>query len=734
MRKLLLTRGACGCGKSTFLREQGLEAYTLQPDTLRLAFGGPMYDASGHLQISQSNDRAVWKLLLDLLEKRMRQGELVVVDATHANPRSFRNYYDLARKYRYQTVVIDFSDVALETCLARNEGRESYKYVPPREMRRIFDMLQNSRVPDWAKVIKPEEVQDFLTIEPTDASQYKQIHHIGDIQGCYDPLIKYFDIYGIKDDELYIFTGDLLDRGPQNAQVLEWALENYQRPNFIFIEGNHDVHLRTWTSGGAVRSREFTLRTQPQLEAAGISTKKVHGLLYKMREMFYYRFHDKTVLVSHGGLSTLPTQLALVSSQQFIKGAGLYEEVDQSDATFDQTTDANTYQVHGHRNPLDTPMFASQRCFNLEGKVEFGGHLRAVSLGPDGFYDRSIDSQIDATHDIVENVGTLRAENGDSVADLIASMRASKDIYEKPQPDSHISSFNFKRDVFFNQRWNDLNVHARGLFINTEREVIVARAYEKFFNIGERPETHIDKLAGAFRYPAKVWIKENGYLGMVGFDPESTELIFASKSSTTSDFASWLKQQFDTLVTDEKARGDIRRYLADGGKTLVFEVIEPVNDPHIVTYAGAKLVLLDIVYNKPAFQVVGDDKRQQIADQIGCAVKQQAASFANGDELHTWLKAVNDFHYKEGDAHIEGFVLQDSKDYMVKVKLPWYGFWRQMRTQLERLQQGKKAQLAALDINNALGQEFLDFLTQKEQSALQDKSIVELRREFERQV
>ncbi len=35
MRTLLLLRGAPGCGKSTWVKEQGLETYTLCADTLR---------------------------------------------------------------------------------------------------------------------------------------------------------------------------------------------------------------------------------------------------------------------------------------------------------------------------------------------------------------------------------------------------------------------------------------------------------------------------------------------------------------------------------------------------------------------------------------------------------------------------------------------------------------------------------------------------------------------------
>ena len=723
-------RGLPGCGKSTFIQQKGLEAYTLSPDTLRKAYGSPVYEASGSLRIPGDYDKAVWQLLFDLLEKRMFRGELVVVDATHTHPRSFSNYQQLARKHRYQTICVDFSDVPFEVCTERNVSRASYAVVPPLEMERMRDNMERSRIPQWIKLVPAGELEDVLHTEPKDVSQYKAIHHIGDLQGCFDPLMDYFETYGLHDDELYIFVGDYLDRGPQNAEIMGWLLENYHRDNFIFLEGNHEAHLRVWSNGGQVRSREFNERTRPQLEGASFAPKKVHGFLYQTREMFYYSFHDRKVLVTHGGLSTLPDNLVFVNSVQFIKGAGAYEEADEADASFARTALAEAYQVHGHRNRYSSPLQVNERCFNLEGKIEFGGELRTVTLTPQGFEARSVKSDVDASNQIIDPVGDLPGVL-QNVEELVATLRASGTVYEKPQDGTNISSFNFKRDVFFQKKWDELNVHARGLFVNTARNVIVARAYEKFFNLGERPETQPDVLAGSLKFPVKAWVKENGYLGLVGYDPDSDDFVFASKSSLTSEFAAWLKAQFEALVTSGRLRQELRLYLkSDGGKTLVFEVIEPLNDPHIIAYDKPELVLLDIVRNQVQFEAEGDKERQRIAAMLGCRTKQLAVSLKNYDEFEGWLRQVRDFDYTLKDVTIEGFVLEDAEGFKVKIKLPWYAFWRQMRTQLERLQSGKKAGLPALEINGELAREFLEFLATKEPEALKATNVSVLRDEF----
>lgn len=738
MRTLLLLRGLPGSGKSTWMREAGLEAYALSADTIRTLYAGPVLEADGRWRIAGEYDRAVWQELLDLLEKRMQRGELVVVDATHSHPRSFQNYQQLVKKYRYRTYCVDFAAVPSAVCQERNQDREAYKVVPPLEMERMADNLRRSLIPKWVTPVAPAAAMSLLTVEPQDVSHYQAVHHIGDLQGCFTPLQAYFDNYGFQDDELYIFVGDYLDRGTENAAVMTWLLANYQRPNLVLIEGNHEAHLRNWTQHRPARSRQFNQVTAPELAAAEINSKKVHGFLYQLREVYYYNFHGTKVLVTHGGLSALPDKLALISSQQLIKGTGTYEDVDTSDAAFAATAPADTYQIHGHRNRFSSPLRVNERCCNLEGKIEFGGELRTVSLTRQGFEERAVPSTIDATATIIEPVGDLPAagesENG-SVSDLVTALRASRGVYEKAQavPWSHISSFNFKRDVFYNKTWDELNVHARGLFINTAQALIVARSYEKFFNLGERPETQPDVLARTLQFPVRAWVKENGYLGLVGYDPERDELVFASKSSLSSDFAGWLRQQFDQLAPpNSPPRQAITDYLRDdGGRTLVFEVIEPVHDPHIITYAEPALILLDIVKNSAAFTVADAKERQKIADLLGCRLKRQAASFKNHDSLLGWLKLVQQFDYQYQDQPVEGFVLEDAGGFMVKVKLPWYAFWRQMRTQLTRAQAGKPTQLPALEINHDLAASFLTFLSTKTPADLAAADLITLRHEFE---
>lgn len=89
---------------------------------------------------------------------------------------------------------------------------------------------------------------------------------------------------------------------------------------------------------------------------------------------------------------------------------------------------------------------------------------------------------------------------------------------------------NFTSRVFHKRLWNESTVHARGLFVDRITGDVKLRSYNKFFNLGERPETELDNLANTLSFPVEIRTKENGYLAILGVINE--ELVFASKSTT----------------------------------------------------------------------------------------------------------------------------------------------------------------------------------------------------------
>lgn len=150
-----------------------------------------------------------------------------------------------------------------------------------------------------------------------------------------------------------------------------------------------------------------------------------------------------------------------------------------------------------------------------------------------------------------DNVGS------ESVADAIISMRKNKYIEEKQF--GNISSFNFTRSAFYDKVWNSQTIRARGLYINIPERRVVARAYDKFFNIGERPETRLDVLRNTITFPVTAYVKENGFLGIVSYNDETDSLFVTTKSCPDGIYADWLRDMLHSKLSPE-ALDDMKRF------------------------------------------------------------------------------------------------------------------------------------------------------------------------------
>ena len=229
MRTLLLFRGAPGCGKSTYIKEHNLEQYVLSADTLRLMCQSAQETPAGQMEISPQNDDVVWEMLFKLLEVRMSHGEFTVIDATNSKTVEMNRYKNLAKQYRYRMYVIDMTDLPIEECKRRNAQREWLKRVPEAAIDKMYARFATQKVPSGVNVLpSTTDVMSDLNYCPNDFNQWKKIHVIGDIHGCYTCLSEYLG--EMKDDELYIFVGDYLYHGIEHIEGFVLRDNN----NFMF--------------------------------------------------------------------------------------------------------------------------------------------------------------------------------------------------------------------------------------------------------------------------------------------------------------------------------------------------------------------------------------------------------------------------------------------------------------------------------------------------------------------
>ncbi|WRW34115.1 RNA ligase [Staphylococcus phage CF1] len=760
MKQLVLMRGAPGAGKSTFIKENGLEPYTISPDKLRQMHTSPVYNEQGIKVISQKHDNQVWDNLMETLEERMINGDFTVIDATHSTGKLIKKYETLARKYRYRTYVVTIKQ-DLDTLIERNNQREELKKVPEDVVYNIYERLQHEHIPSYATEIKPNELmneikwdKDFL-----DTDSYDKIHVIGDIHSCFTAINQFASYQKIIDNpnELFIFVGDYFDRGLETKEMFDYLELIYKQPNVVLLEGNHEKHLRRYafldedkyislnnaldnsnttdetffdTAIELFHARGF-IPTLKEFLNYGISQKRVRRIVHSLQQMLYFNYKGQYYMINHGGiLPNMLDDINLVSTHQIINGVGGYEyQIDE------QWDGSDTIQIHGHRNLYREPLDVTKQSINLEGRVEKGGFLRTVTINSDNtLTPHEIKNEVFNSKFLLNNDYTKDIDPNLTVEEYLRLAKEDKYIKVIPQYDN-VVSVNFTKRAFKRKHWNQLSVTARGLFIDESTNEIVGRGYNKFFNINERPETNLENLPDTLKFPVTASLKYNGFLGLMFYDSNRDELIYASKSRThlsqyDNDFALLFKEIVEETWTNEQIES-AKEYLKDMNRTLLFEVIDNINDPHIIYEAGKRrVVLLDAIDNTLKFNKLFNEALVYVAANIIGIYKNISTphfSFSNWNDLFNFYKDLE----RDSSIAIEGFVFEDSNGFMLKYKTPYYNNWKYMRSLVESLSKGnlQRRPIQAIFQKDKTLTNFYYWAKQQDKEYL-EKDIITLRNDY----
>ena len=726
MRTLLLLRGIQASGKSTWIKENNLEPYTLSADNIRLNIANPVLLEDGSYEISQKYNKVTWELLYKYLEMRMQNGDFTIIDATHSDLKLLNKYKDLANTYKYTMYCLEF-DVPLEEALKRNKERDNYKYVPERVIERTYETIKkNEKLPSALKKI--ESIDEIINFYTADVNQYEKVVIIGDIHSCAEPLKEVLKDF--NEETLYIFVGDYFDRGIQPVETFNIMLDLLEKPNVILIEGNHEeksMKKFIYDEEKYTKSFEETtllpLLKEYDVDYVRASLKKIYK---KLRQCFAFEFRGKKFLCTHGGLPLVP-KLTLVSAKEMIHGVGKYEtEIGEIySENYKKGLCQGFIQVHGHRGVND-----GQFSYCLEDRVEFGGELKVLTIDNEGKIKKTgIKNSVYNKGLKIPMSGAVEKVEFNTANELINEMIRHQFINVK-ECEHKLISLNFNREAFNKKKWNDLTIKARGLFVDKDSGEVKIRSYNKFFNFGER-HVNLGYLKKYATYPIRAFKKYNGFLGLASV--VNNEVVLTSKSVTSGKYKD-IFQDIWNKVEDE-VKELLKKTMIENNCTAVFEVVSPEYDPHIIKYDREHLYLLDFIENKLDLDTHNIDlefsenlmKKVEFSSDL-LTKKEELTRLENYDELYNFLaekeKILEEF---------EGYVLCDNSGFMFKFKLPYYNLWKTRRAWLERyrsaLVKGKKVEVTEKDEHR----HFKKFLLKLGKDKLQELSIIDVRELYEKE-
>ncbi|MGL4759811.1 MAG: metallophosphoesterase [Patescibacteria group bacterium] len=387
--------GLPGSRKSTFINDNpSIKDFVISSNEIRMKFGGIVLQEEQTESIEQLHDKLVWSTIDTMIETRLKNGLTTILNATNCNVEKLRTkYYPLTQKYNFRFVIIHFH-VSLELALKRNNEPNCVRKASESRILKMNEHLANFGTPHWADLIlNANTINDFwLAIkEPNpDWSKYNSIYVIGDIQGCNDQLKLFLDDANYQ-NSMFVFLGDLTDRGPKNLETVRTInqLKKNLKKRVVLVKGNHDIYSAEYFNDDEPSSQNFAA-TKLEYDQANISQKEINELMKFYQKFNWYQLanvFDHTFYFTHGGVDRVIDNFSTITGRQFVRGVYDRESCYKCDAAFSEDSLKNYngkyWSLHGHRNPERNHFLTTPRTFVLESQVEFDGFLSVLEIIPD---------------------------------------------------------------------------------------------------------------------------------------------------------------------------------------------------------------------------------------------------------------------------------------------------------------------------------------------------------------
>ncbi|WPD23885.1 MAG: polynucleotide kinase-phosphatase [Candidatus Electrothrix scaldis] len=396
---LVLLIGASGSGKSSFALKHFSPYEVVSSDNCR---GIVSNDEN-----SQEATTDAFDLVHYIIEKRLKNGLLTVVDATNVQMTARKSLIQLARKYHTLPTAIVL-DLPKKVCEARNTIRPDRNFgshVIRQQQNQLKRSLKGLKREGFRKIYvlrSEEEIERITGIAREKLYSNKQditgpFDLIGDIHGCYDELIDLlhnlgYTIHPVADDgrnfgirvncpgeRKIVFLGDLVDRGPNSPAVLKLVMNMVAAGTAFCVPGNHDMKLQKKLSGKNVKVRYGLEETLEQLSQESPEfSARVKEFLYSL--VSHYVFDGGKLVVAHAGLKEEMQGRGSAAVRSFCQYGETTGETDEFGLPVRYNWAAEyrgkAKVVYGH-TPIPTPEWLN-RTIDIDTGCVFGGSLTAL--------------------------------------------------------------------------------------------------------------------------------------------------------------------------------------------------------------------------------------------------------------------------------------------------------------------------------------------------------------------
>lgn len=199
----------------------------------------------------------------------------------------------------------------------------------------------------------------------------------GDIHGMFDEFMELWNSTDIQENDIIVFLGDYIDRGPKSKEVLDFLMNLSVRNEVVFLRGNHeDMMLHRlisynmaycWLTNGGVEA----LKSFGTDQINGIPNEYISWL--KNNTRLYYQPDNTNLLFVHAGINpNFPLDEQAESELMWIR-----------DEFINYKGDFGVKVIHGHTPSMNKVDVRPNRI-NVDTGSCFGGHISCVTVDKDG--------------------------------------------------------------------------------------------------------------------------------------------------------------------------------------------------------------------------------------------------------------------------------------------------------------------------------------------------------------